>query len=465
MRARTVVMVGVIGASVHCLGPQCPAQALKGSDTAHMATVQKLPPNAKTRPMTAEEMKRYEAEGVAKAKPVPGPEVHAPSAGLAAIDPIVLQVLEQQKLASVPDHAPQPTTIAKPTMLQPRPGGGPSTLLSSGSSTPSGSLRVSVAPQPVLKAGRPTNSRAMAPPPTKVIYPCLSPQVTEVNRQPKNAVFTPEQQYNSYIIKGCFFGNQPGHAYLVGKFNALQVELQASYWTDTEIDARVDPATSGELDQQNVSLVVAPLGTAPIKTPGFRFVAARSGPVFLPNIPQPWLTHSGWMGQWVPPTLTYVSPVAGNKNVPSAFAGMSVYIVRSLNKKFSPGTDVFTPQLAPGWTIASVGSLISSAPPSCPGVVTYQQTFGQFFIGLTALTPDWTHLKRSGVRVSGADTSCSGFVPLVPPFGFSTYSDLSGSAYALKIWARGPRCTDPYSGQPQQQCIQNVRMCGQETCN
>ncbi len=460
MAARLNCLIIVVALTQFGTG-QGHAQVLRGSGDGRSSTVQKLPPNAKTRPMTPEEMKKYDAEALAKTQASAGPEVHSPTAGIKAIDPMVLQVLEQQKLAAPLGRAPQPSAAAKPMLMGP--GTGPSTLMSS-SGQPSPSSRIAAMPQ-ANSATRPVNRHGVMPPPvSKLSYPCLSPQVTDVNRQLKNAVFTPEQQYNSYVIKGCFFGNQPGHAYLIGKFNALQVDLQASYWTDTEIDARVDPATSGELDQQNVSLVVAPVGTAPIKTPGFRFIAARSGPVFLPKIPQSWLTHSGWMGQWVPPVLTYVSPVTPGNGVPAAMAGMSVYVQRWLNKKFSPGTDYFTPQLASGWTIASVGSLLASAPPSCPGVVTYKQTFGQVLIDYFPMQPDWTHLKRSGVQVNGADTTCSGFVPL-PPFTFSTYSDATGSAYALKIWARGPRCTDPYNGQPQQQCIQNVRMCGNETCN
>jgi hypothetical protein len=135
-----------------------------------------------------------------------------------------------------------------------------------------------------------------------------------------------------------------------------------------------------------------------------------------------------------------------------------------MNKKFSPGSDYYTPQLATGWTIDSVQMTTYGFPPSCPGVVTYKQTFGSAFANLSGMEPDWTHLQRDGIHVDASDTSCSGFIPIAPPFVYYTYSDSTGSAYGLKVWARGPRCTDPYSGQPVQQCIQNVQMCGSETC-
>jgi hypothetical protein len=81
------------------------------------------------------------------------------------------------------------------------------------------------------------------------------------------------------------------------------------------------------------------------------------------------------------------------------------------------------------------------------------------------MMPDWTKLQRNSVRVDGTDTSCSGFIPIAPPFIFWTYNNTTGSSYGLKIWARGPRCTDPYSGLPQGQCVQNMQQCGTETCS
>ena len=34
--------------------------------------------------------------------------------------------------------------------------------------------------------------------------------IFDVNKQTKNAVFTPELEYDSYVIRGCMFGKQPG---------------------------------------------------------------------------------------------------------------------------------------------------------------------------------------------------------------------------------------------------------------
>ncbi len=468
----------------------------------------KLPPNAKVREITPDEMKRYDAAALASAAPKISPVVYAGLRGIEAIDPAKLQILRQQKMAAteVRQHAAEPVppglgikpsnpnaplspivTRARATpLMQPSSGGGiPSsapaplahpmlaptgagsnhTLMASTSGNSSHNPSVpGTSPIPLAippKSGLGT-SRGDLP---NVRYVCQSPTIFEVNKQAKNTIFTPETEYNAYVIKGCMFGQQTGKVYLIGKFNAQQVNLDVQFWSDTEIDARVDPKIAGEQDQQNISLIVAPVGTAQIKASGFEFIAARSNPaVLLNSVPQSWLSNSGWSGGFTNPTMKYVSPVIAGSNAPMWLAGYSVFVTRSSNKKFSPGADTLTPQMAPGWTFDSVQMISVNVPPSCPPVNTYKQTFGTAQASMFPITPDWTKLQRQGVHVDGSDISCSGFIPIAPPLVYYTYSDSTGSAYGLKIWAKGPRCTDPYSGAPQLQCVRNLQQCGTESC-
>jgi len=476
-----------------------------------------LPADAKVHEMTSEEMKKYDSEAVAKSEIKAGPVIHAPVRGIEAIDPEKFKMLQQQKVAAteLKLHVAAPAPIsqtsppsrsqgastrsgvqvaaragAAPPTLSPaaagagsvtpvavsapvagqmllpaQQGSSPSTLMSA-SGPGGGPVGIGTAPTSALAVALKPKLGTLPPTATNVPYVCQTPTIFDVNKQTKNAVFTPELEYDSYVIRGCMFGKQPGQIYLVGRFNAQQINLQSQYWSDTEIDARVDPKTSGEQDQQNVTLIVAPAGAGQVKMTGFEFVAARSNPaVLLSSIPQNWVTHSGWSENFGQPNLDFQSPVKPGSNAPPSMSGYSVYVLRSASKKFSPGSDTYTPQLAPGWTFDSAQMTSIGTPPSCPGVVTYKESFGFSQADMEKIMPDWTKVQRNAVRVDAADTSCSGFIPIAPPFVYWTYSNTTGSSYGLKIWAKGPRCTDPYTGMPQAQCIHNMQQCGTETCS
>jgi hypothetical protein len=297
-----------------------------------------------------------------------------------------------------------------------------------------------------------TDPRLIAPRPITSI--CLGPGIRAVNSQSKGVVFTPIQDYNAYTITGCLFGTQPGQAFLIGKFRAQQINLQIQDWTDSEIDARVDPNVSGELDQDNVSLVIAPANTPQMKAPGFKFMAARSDPaVLLPSIPSSWAKLQPvsvtlpphFYPQTVP--VTYSSPA----NVPEA-TGDSAFVSRYFGQKFPTGADNYDfSQLAPGWTTDSM-QLVTYDDDPCPWVVTYKENFGNAF-------GEWI---GDNIRVFWSDTSCSGFLPY--PLWPLNYSNRTGSYYALNVWVRGPRCTDPYTDKLAQKCIQSMQQCGNETC-
>ena len=340
---------------------------------------------------------------------------------------------------------------------------GPGTTMNSKNPSPGNSAQPTTGGRTNTGAKTNQDTRLLAPQPLRNITAvCQSPAISDVNGQATKAVFTPQPEYNNYVIRGCFFGTSTGQVYLVGKFNALKINLQPTYWIDNEIDARVDPNVAGELDQDNVSLVVAPVNGQQMKTNGFKFYAVRSDPaVLLPSIPQAWALLSIAGGNVLTTVqeqnvvTAYLSPVG--PDAPKNTQGWTVFVERwNGHGKFAPLADFFFfNKLTPGWNTDSFQT-ITFDPAACLGVVTYRQTFGTW-------DPEW---QGDDIRMNWADTSCSGFVPQPPvfPLFVSTYSDVTGSAYALNVWVRGPRCTDPYTGKLQQQCVQNVRTCGSETC-
>jgi hypothetical protein len=459
----------VLLVAMPCLILQAGQPQQAGQRTPDAASPQKLPPNVKMRVMNGDDIKKSQLDSLQKAKVTLGTRQPKRMPGLKATRMDMLNALEEQKafIATRPQRAP--ATISRPTMVRPS-SSGPSTLMSAGSATPGSATPGLTArsAQPSTGKAKPSNSPMlqMPPPVSKVTYQCQSPAILDVNGKPKGTVFTPQGQYNYYVIKGCFFGVQQGQAYLVGNFNALKVDLQPTFWTDNEIDARVDPNVAGELDQDNVALVIASTNSPQIKVSGYKFYATRSDPaVFLDSIPQSsaWLRGLAGSNTFVPVktgnfVTEYISPVPNNAPVPKAALGTTLYVSRwDGHSKFQPVSDLFFIQgLAPGWDGDSFQVLTFNQPPSCPGVVTYNQTFGAW---------NW-YWEVDDIRVDWPDTSCSGFVPEPPvfPLFVSTYSNMTGSAYAMNVWVRGPRCTDPHTGKPQQKCIQNVHSCGSDTC-
>jgi hypothetical protein len=473
----------------------------------HLAAAQQTTPAAaKTAKaalplVSAEQFRKGVEEKLAKSPGKALPKKKNPNAGQSGIRTSLVMTLQQQKLAAATSHikaagvqnvqsagaqpgagagmlAPQRPLLGAPaqpaptnpqalqtppgntTLLKPQqPGVGPSQpMMATGNNNPHAAQ---VPPVAIAQVGNPkahpkTNPMLVAPRPLTV---CFGPGVRAVNAKPTGAIFTPVQDYNAYTITGCQFGSQSGHAYLIGKFHAQQVNLQIQYWSDSEIDARVDPSVSGELDQDSIFLIIAPPQAAQIKAAGFKFMAARSNPVLLPNIPSSWATLQTVQAKInnfssTPIVPAYVSPVHGSP-APQAANGDSAYASRyQFGHKFPEGDDVYDfSNLAPGWTTDSM-QLFTFDQDNCPWVVTWKQTVGTAF-------SEWL---GDNIRVWWATTSCSGFQPSVLGIPMSTYSNSTGSYYALDVWVRGPRCTDPYTGNAQPMCVQNVIRCGSESC-
>ena len=116
-----------------------------------------------------------------------------------------------------------------------------------------------------------------------------------VNQKKTGIVFTPDSRYNLYTITGCGFGKTPGKIYLQGgngafpahggKLTLMPVDPIRA-WNDGAIIAKLDPSITGELDQDNVTLVVETASGQRGQFNGGRFYAVR-GPAFpLKQMPE-----------------------------------------------------------------------------------------------------------------------------------------------------------------------------------
>ncbi len=147
------------------------------------------------------------------------------------------------------------------------------------------------------------------------VVPCVATtKIRLVDGKYKGVVFTPiipksngNYEVPQHVIQGCYFGQQQGSAYLFGNFKKGQLPLNINYWSDSEIDAALDPNLEGELDEDNVTLVVKLADGTQLKATGFKFYAARGEPIPLHVIP----SYSYRAKEGTGPT-SFVSPLANN---------------------------------------------------------------------------------------------------------------------------------------------------------
>ena len=277
--------------------------------------------------------------------------------------------------------------------------------------------------------------------------PSCSPTVTSISGFP-TGIFSPNELFNPYTIKGCGFGWQMGNVYLTGPFNAGKIRLNVQTtpgnqrapgrpsWSDTAIVVTVDPQISGEVLQQNVTLVVEPTSVAPIQKPGNKFL-----PVYedaqLQQIPQNAIKFSqqpafvgggkdqvsmGPMLASEPPDLLYFSPSQAPK-------GLSAEVFREGASMFFPAaTDYYDfSGLAQGYWVTGFQLHQAADPTGCDA-------------GTESSRGSWnTQWETNGnIRVTWKEFRC-------------TYSNLDPnpfvwSDYALNVTVKGPRGIDPWTG-------------------
>jgi hypothetical protein len=238
-----------------------------------------------------------------------------------------------------------------------------------------------------------------------------------VNGKIDGTVFTPDPTYNLYTIKGCNFGTQQGQLHLYGAFKSSQIPLLVNFWSDDSIVATMDPNLSGEVDQNNVHLVLVQANGQQIDRGGEQFYAAREIKT-LSSIPPDWITFgqvrdaSGW-----PVTPSYGATLP------------SIVVSRTSSNRFSGGQDYYNfNRLKHGFTTYSFQ--FGYYPVTCTDdtVQTTLYTDGSF-------QPEW---DGNNIRVTlGAQTCHFGPYFLLPAY------DEAASSYVLAVQVSGPRGVDP----------------------
>jgi hypothetical protein len=300
---------------------------------------------------------------------------------------------------------------------------------------------------------------ATPPHPTGAEHPqtailCRQPYIGTVNGKASGIIFTPEAEWNLYTIKGCGFGNAAGNIYLKGPFKEGRIPLQilpnkdpkhpTFVWRDTAIVASLDTRLTGELDRDNVTLVIEPASGSPMEEPGFKFFAARET-VQLKSIPDLAIRLGAPSDDWI---------ASFRQGVP----GLAVDVYRSAvwdpqnpneHRPFEPGTDVFDFSiLAAGFNVAS--AQIEHFDGDSSEVVIKKST-------------GWNVVwEANGVRVNwGVSEVSTCFNGNCKDWQGQLQASLSGqvsnnyveaSLYGLNVWVSGPRGVSPWrtamGGQP-----------------
>jgi hypothetical protein len=323
---------------------------------------------------------------------------------------------------------------------------------------------------PPLIRNQPAASSPMvhAPQPNQI---CVAPQVHAVNGKSSGIIFTQDPKYNDYIITGCGFGKQPGQVFLSGAVAGGRINLvvKPGQWSDTEIEAMVQPGLTGVLDGWPDLVVTAANGSS-AKFPNSRFYAQRKS-VLLPSIPREHAnlaqvkvgdsTH-GFGTMYCPgpdvshlfPCIAYNAgpPLDGITNGHGQFKGPNEVVSNAVDRdggqvQFDSGEDVYDlSSMAPGfeidyatahwyaWTSDVCAGWASDAFPKKPGDSVGYETQGHY---------GWYKKTKTKIVVDWGVDHC-GWRWL----GMFKVDDWYNSGYSLQVFVKGPIGVDPWTGHP-----------------
>jgi len=324
---------------------------------------------------------------------------------------------------------------------------------------------------PLLVRNQPsaTPNPMLRPPQANQI--CVAPQVHAVNGKNSGVIFTQDPTYNDYIITGCNFGSQPGQVYLSGAVTGGRINLvvKPGQWSDTQIDAMVQPGLTGVLDGWPDLIVTAANGST-AKFPNSRFYAQRKS-VLLPYIPQQHATLAnvkvgdsthGFGTKYCPgPDLDHLFPciafntgqkLDGISNGHDPINAPDEIVSNAVDRdggqvQFDSGEDVYDlSSMAPGfeidyataywyaWTSDVCAGWASDAFPKKPGDTVGYDTQGHYNAykkTKTKIVVDW-----------GVDHCAWRWL------GIFKVDDWYNSGYSLQVFVKGPIGIDPWTGHP-----------------
>ncbi len=234
---------------------------------------------------------------------------------------------------------------------------------------------------------------------------------------PQAIVFTPDQQYNLYTLKGCHFGSQQGQLFIIGNFKGNKLPLNIVYWADGQIIASMDPNLTGEPDESNkVKFFLACTDGQQVEIDGTSFYAARES-ITMAKIPQTWAT------------LGVVKDVSGAPLEPYYQTGgnySSATVERASSDRFSGGQDYY--DLSHVNSQFSVDSMLLGYVTAQSGCPANNGTNTIYVDGVTSAQWD-----GNGIRVGLGGITCHN----------ASTGDYAFSYYTLQVQATGPRGVDP----------------------
>jgi hypothetical protein len=317
---------------------------------------------------------------------------------------------------------------------------------------------------PNLAIQAPPNRMVHAPAPTKI---CFAPQIHSVNGKSSGLVFTQDPAYNDYIITGCDFGSQPGQVYLSGAVTGGRINMVVKQWSDTQIEALVEPGLRGVLDGWP-DLIVTPASGSPAKLANCRFYSQRES-VLLPFMPESYVTLAnvavgdathGFGAKYCPgPDLNHLFPcIAFNAGPPLAGITNGHDYRNSPNElvsnavdrdggqmDFKSGEDIYDlSSLTPGfqidyatvywyaWTRDVCEGWASDAFPKKPGDSISYETEGSY---------RWYLKSKTKIAVDWGVDHCAWRW-----LGMFAVDDWYNSGYSLQLYVKGPIGVDPWPG-------------------
>lgn len=341
--------------------------------------------------------------------------------------------------------------------------------------------------------GNLASSISHASPFNSLVVTCLrdpTPRIIQVSGGQVHGIFTPEAKYNLYTIVGCSFGqSDPGNSAYIFGVNGFKANLNIDFWSDSGVTVHLDPWLAGVLDQDNVTLVVAPAGKQPFSKSGYKFYAARGMPApdgsdqeialaynSMPESKVALVNATNFPAGFdqIAPSATSVFPSFSFQGTPVAgwvfrylyghadriavFRGADCYIndiglngaacqQPDLDKLVK--TDVWNfNRLTPGFAISSYNLYYADIDPAS-------------LCGVWTDLPDDHSGSTNGIwdfnlnQSNQIDVAWRVYVCHDSEFGTrDNFADQS--AYGLAVWVMGPRCVNPWTGQKDQACMAKV---------
>jgi hypothetical protein len=444
-----------------------------------------VPPNPQPLPPVA----KGAAPAQTKLKPV---KLAPPTASRRLTNPYLSQqntsiiaVLEQQRQAAAADAAAMRAgagTIARASAAR----------TSALSAKVQGNSVPALGPQTVQSSNNLASKIAQVPAFNSVVLICSTdptPRILRVNGGQAPGMFTPEGKYNQYTIVGCSFGQSQGTARIFG-VNGFTANLNIDFWSDNGITAHLDPWLAGVLDQDNISLLVLPVGKQQLLKSGYKFYAARGMPapdgtdqeVLLPydSMPQSSVT----IGDTSPLLPGYQQlPSNAQSEFPSfSFQGTPVagWVFRyAYGHRDGAVTDCYINDVHydDGSSRGPCDAYLNFGQPhggtdtwnfSRPGLGFVISSYSLYYEDTDASTlcGAWDGLTKYSGLVGNwkFDLTTPTQITVNSPAYYCAQGEVFQrvnqqyqSAYGLAVWVLGPRCVDPWTGQKDQNCMNKVK--------